>query len=312
MWRRLHRLKQRDGYGALYDVRASLATHREEEEEKLRDANTKCKAAEYYKSILKEKEEEGALSDAMIKAFPPTSLAEELSGPVEPRCHLKWHKAPTLKVRGNGNEAIDSGEIRMRQALDDPDFSFPLKFSPDDTIRDVKASLAKMRAKNLEAQQKQQVIFGLITLRKTLLDRFLWTFEVAGGVPKEVTVSHVPEELSDNPKALRYACIILKLRPYLDGATPPISESPSKGDLQDCLWNRIDFGELGCNQPQAVVNGAVRLLKKVLNDRDNEAIDEEFWELLDADQGTLQKAAEEENLDIPVPSGGENASSSDS
>lgn len=313
MWDRLHQLRQSDGIAALYDLKSRLEAHQDEQKQKLHTVNTKITAVGWYQDVMEKKGGGTGSEKTMIEVFPPSSFGEELSGPVEPRCYLKWRKDPGEEFKGNGNDAIGRGEIRMRQSLDDPDFSYPLKFDPGNTVKEIWAKLRGMRTRCEDAWEERGTICRLIDLRKTLLDRFLWTFEVAGGVPREVTVSvsEVPEKFDNNPKALRHACIILELLPDLPNASLSVTNPPTKGELKESILTRIDLEELGRIQPQSVINGAARLLKTVLNDRGNKKIDKEFWRLLNRHQDALQTAAEKMGLDIPAPVESESSSSSD-
>jgi hypothetical protein len=231
-----------------------------------------------------------------MKEVFPLSCDREARGLIATQCSLKWTQDPLSESKDKG--VPNRGYISPQQFGNPLTCANALTFGPNETTGEIWDELRDEVSEQKLELNDQRLLCRLIDFRLTLLKRFLWTLETAGGTPEDPTVSFVSRRAEDNETGARHACTVLKLLPYLPGEH---LADTTEAELKRCISKHLDQAETGV-QPQTVVKGAARFLKKAVYYYDNESIDPKFWELLEQRRGDLGRMEEERNLDVPTPS----------
>jgi hypothetical protein len=284
-------LLERDGYCALTDLREKLETRRQAEATNERVLQYRLNELE---PLLK------FFEDHVNKRSKDTPIREIIDSPVDFRRTLPGLHTVTRTGSGEPPDGQDSGNEDYQgeispsvKGYDAPEYEPPtVEFSESTTLSEIKNNIESKCARCRSGVRAAKKLRKLIRFRLRLLQRFVWTYEMAGTVPEDPTVQRIPELVQRRPAHLEHVVRVLDLiAPMHEDGQPEGGEWPSQPELIQEAEDHFTDGEFSA-APGSVVKQAAQLISDVYYIRYEEFRDD-FYELLLQNEEEIRKWADE-------------------
>lgn len=282
---------ERDGYGTLTDLLESLETRRKAEVRKDR-------ALEYRLNELKPLLT--FFDDRVNQRSGNTPIREIIDSRADfdrelPRLHTVTWTGPERPPVGQDSDGEDyQGEISPDvKGYDVPEYKPPcVEFSASMTLGEITDAINKKCTRCASGVRGARKLKKLARFRQRLLQRFMWTYEMAGTVPEDPAVQKIPELVQRRPTHLEHVMRVLDLiGPLHEDGEPQDGEWPSQPDLIDDAEAHFTTGEFSAT-PASVVKQATDLVSDAYYIR-YEDFRDDFYELLLQNEEEIRKWADE-------------------
>jgi uncharacterized protein Usg len=290
-------LLKRDGYCALTELLGKLKTRREAEVRNDR-------ALQYRLNELK----------LLLNFFEPqihersedTPIQEIISSGADFNRELPSYHTVTWTGPGGPPNDQDSGSEDYQGVIspdvkgyDVPEYTPPsVEFSRSTTLGEIARDIDDECTRCESGMRGAQRLRRLIRFRIKLLQRFIWTYEIAGAVPDDPTVQKIPEFVQRNPKGLAHALRVLELIDSLqENGKLSGGEWPSQPELKEKA-REYSFGDGVSATPDSIVTRATDFLREVFPLRYEKFGDDFYVLLLEYDEDFREWAAESDDVDL--------------
>lgn len=317
MWKRLRNRLEKDGYQSLLEMESRLETYKAEEQSKVHQLDTEHYATREYEDLLERLIDELGPEKEIV-----TALNKKVS--LQPKYDLSWEASPTgflreqtgikeitsdeprkgLRFEWKGSLRLADGYIKEYGFSQKADTKF--EFKGDEEVNSVYERVCKIDRTLEREQNERKNLLRLVRFRLKLLQRFLWTLEVAGKtVPEPTDGNEIPAAVDGHDTLVKHACCILNLKSTLlneAGEVPEKGNLPTQKELQEYVKDAYDITSIGVSS-RAVVEGSAKLIRKVLFEDEYDGFRSGFYKLLFENEDLIFKIADKKDLDLPEPRG---------
>ena len=298
MWRRYRKLLQKDGYRVLVDLKEKLELIEGNAESQVNDLSILSGGRQRLLKVLREWSNQEAGDTKMEDIVADYEASEDHPYKLEYSRGQRRRSMPGLQRSGSGRLYL-SEEYYRRKPLFHHDRP-RVRFSGSETVAEVIDTVESRIRSEKRRLDDARNLKRLIQFRRQLIERFLWTYEVAGRVVPDATVKRVPKFLQGKERGLSHVLRVLAMLPDFHPDGGPRERSwPTQADLKETIDDRFSASDTGTSAA-AVVEGASRVVRGLFSSR-YESFRPDFYELLIEHQGDFRRWAN--RMDVKMTPG---------
>lgn len=279
-WRRYQQLLEKSGYPALRTLKKRLTRLEGRQGQILSDHKHRWEALNEILVSMRDWFSGWDGQTSMFEIIESDDFVQEnLPSPYKLNWSTAGGRPPTA---GSSRTPRSSGELFLGDEfyqlkpvvhLNRPKFQFRGYEVLDGIIRTLKGHVRREK-REIESTDK---LVRLIKFRKELLERFIWAYEIAGDVA-DATPDGIPTVVRRGERSHRHVLRILEVLPSLhENGNPTGGEWPTRDELMAQVGDWLN--DRHCSQnPQALVEGALRLVRELAEDYEN--LRPDFYEYL--------------------------------